>query len=503
MADFITQTMNIIWSWPLLILCLGAGVFFSWTTRFVQIRHFANMWRQLFGGKNSTAGISSFQAFSVSLSGRVGVGNIAGVATAIGFGGPSAVFWMWVVAFFGASTAYIESTLGQIYKTQLHGQFRGGPAFYFEKCLGLRWFALLFAVSSVIACGLFLPETQANAVGNAVIEMIGERGHLIATPFGEISEYKLYTLLFILTVLGIIIFGGVKRIATVTQYLVPFMALAYVTMAAVILMAHFRDIPAIFSLIFSDIFNPQAGLGAALGWGVKRGVYSNEAGQGSGPHAAAAAEVDHPAQQGLVQAFSVYIDTLLICTATALMILITQKYNIQGALPDGQFLTQYIDASAKINSADFTQMAVTTTFGQFGNSFVAAAVLLFAFTTILAYYYIAETNVAYLNQFWQLPYALTAIKCLIMLAVSIGFLFGEAAVWGLGDIGVGIMAWQNIIGILLISYLGSPAIKALKDYEKQRKDKLTPLQFNPKALGIQHATFWQTRYNEQQQSKDS
>ncbi|MBU2180663.1 MAG: alanine:cation symporter family protein, partial [Gammaproteobacteria bacterium] len=294
MNEIVNSINNIIWSSALIYLCLGAGLFYSVLTRFAQVRHFKEMWKLMLNNNESDKGISSFQALAVSLSGRVGVGNIAGVAAAIGFGGPGAVFWMWVVAFLGASTAYAESTLGQIYKVEEDGQYRGGPAYYFERCLGWRPLGVLFAISAIIGCGIFLPGVQANAVGNAVTQIFGE-GTMVVTSFGDVGSYKLIALAIILMILAFIIFGGIKRIANFTQIVVPFMALGYIVMALIVVFLNLNKLPGIFSMIFNDAFTAQAGFGAAIGWGVKRGIYSNEAGQGTGPHAAAAAEVDHPA----------------------------------------------------------------------------------------------------------------------------------------------------------------------------------------------------------------
>lgn len=298
MQDLVNTLNGFIWSPALIYLCLGVGVFFSILTRFVQVRHFNEMWRLLLSGQSSAQGISSFQALAVSLSGRVGTGNIAGVAAAIGFGGPGAIFWMWIVAFFGAATAYIESTNAQIYKEEINNTYRGGPAYYIEKALGQKWYAWVFAIATILSCGMLLPMVQSNSIGNA-IEMAFGQGQLIATSFGEFSSAKMYTGLSIVLLLGFIIFGGVKRIAHVTQVIVPFMALSYIIIACIIIGLHIDKLPAIFSMIVTDAFSPMAGAGAAIGWGVKRGIYSNEAGQGTGPHAAAAAEVEHPAQQGL------------------------------------------------------------------------------------------------------------------------------------------------------------------------------------------------------------
>ncbi|PID50365.1 MAG: sodium:alanine symporter [Proteobacteria bacterium] len=506
MESFINTLNNIIWSPALVYLCLAAGLFFSVMTRFAQVRHFFEMWRLLFKGSSSADGISSFQALAVSLSGRVGMGNIAGVAAAIGFGGPGAVFWMWMVAFLGASTAYVESTLGQIYKErgQVTGQYRGGPAYYFEKFFDHKWYAILFgivfAIASIVACGFFLPGVQANGVVNALTQVIGEGSPVDTTVFGTVGMNRMIGLAIILVILGFIIFGGIKRIAHFTQFVVPFMALGYIIMALIIVFANADQVPQLFAMIVNDAFTAQAGFGAAIGWGVKRGVYSNEAGQGTGPHAAAAAEVEHPAQQGLVQAFSVYVDTLFVCSATAFMILITQQYNIQGTLPAGQFLVQNVDAATQISSPAFTQMAVSSVFGNFGQTFIAIAVFFFAFTTILAYYYIAEVNTAYLSRMIGGRMArnttLFLIKVCIMAMVAYGALNSSGFIWGMGDIGVGLMAWLNIIGILVIFFIGRPSILALRDYEAQQKAKVKHFSFDPQKLGIKNAIFWEERIKE-------
>ncbi|MEB6676561.1 MULTISPECIES: alanine/glycine:cation symporter family protein [Acinetobacter] len=488
-AEIVDWLNGIIWSPALIYLCLGAGLFFSILTRFVQIRQLKEMGKLLIKGTSSSQGISSFQALSVSLSGRVGVGNIAGVAAAIGFGGPGAVFWMWVVAFLGASTAYVESTLGQIYKVEYQGQYRGGPAFYFDKGLGQRWLGILFAIAAIISCGLFLPGIQANAVGNAFTQITGQG----AIVFGNVGVYKLVALVVIVTLLSIIIFGGIKRIARFAQFVVPFMALGYIIMALVIVFINIQELPNVIRMIFADAFTPMAGVGAAIGWGVKRGVYSNEAGQGTGPHAAAAAEVQHPAQQGLVQSFSVYVDTLFVCSATAFMILITGMYNVQGTLEAGQFIVQNVSPTVEIGSPAFTQMAVSTVFGGFGQIFVALAVFFFAFTTIIAYYYIAETNITYLSYITKTPSLMFLTKCFIIAAVVYGVISATGYIWGIGDIGVGLMAWINIIGIILTYFIWKPTIKALRDYEKQQKAGVTEFTFDPVKLGIRNATFWEDR----------
>ena len=488
MQEIVATINAYVWSNALIGLCLGAGLFFSILTRFVQVRLFKEMLRLLFSSKESDRGISSFQALAVSLSGRVGTGNIAGVAAAIGFGGPGAVFWMWVVAFLGASTAYVESALGQIYKEEDEGQYRGGPAYYIEKAMGQKWYAWIFAITTIIAVGVLLPGVQSNSIGNAAQLAIG--GESTMQFFGDsVPVTKMVTAIVVVSILGFIIFGGVKRIAHVTQVVVPFMALGYIIMALVIIAMHIDQLPGIATLIVTDAFTPMAGVGAAIGWGVKRGVYSNEAGQGTGPHAAAASEVQHPAQQGLVQAFSVYVDTLFVCSATAFMILITNQYYVAGLTEELSGGT--LGSEVIISSPAFTQLALESVMGGFGKTFVAIALFFFAFTTLLAYYYIAETNAAYIRRTLKIPHELILLKFILMGSVVYGTIRSADLAWAMGDVGVGLMAWLNIIGILILFFMGSPALKALKDYEAQRNAGVTEYTFNPKKLGIKNAKFWE------------
>ncbi len=491
MQDFVNSVNAWVWSPALIYLALGAGLLFSLLTRFVQVRLFREMVSLLFSNKASEQGISSFQALAVSLSGRVGTGNIAGVAAAIGFGGPGAVFWMWVVAFLGASTAYIESALGQIYKEEDDGQYRGGPAYYIEKAMGQKWYAWVFALTTILATGVLLPGVQANAITSSAEVALGQ-GAMIETAIGTMSETKIVTAIAIVIVFGLIIFGGVKRIAAFTQIVVPFMALTYIITACAIIALNITQLPGIIALIVGDAFTPMAAFGAMIGWGVKRGVYSNEAGQGTGPHAAAASEVEHPAQQGLVQAFSVYIDTLFVCSATAFMILITGAYNVVDE-STGAFLIQNISATADPNSPAFTQYALESIVPGVGAPFVAIALFFFAFTTVLAYYYIAETNIAYIRRTVRIPGMMFVLKLVMMGSVFYGAVKTASVAWGLGDIGVGLMAWLNIVGILIIFFMAKPALKTLADYEKQRKAGVERYTFDPDALGIKNADFWTQR----------
>jgi AGCS family alanine or glycine:cation symporter len=353
--------------------------------------------------------------------------------------------------------------------------------------MGQKWYAWIFAISTIIATGMLLPGVQANSISTAAEVALGT-GTIIPTELGDISVTKIVTGTAVVFVLGVIIFGGVKRIAAFTQIVVPFMAIGYIITACVVVALNISKLPDVIALIFTDAFTPMAGMGAAIGWGVKRGIYSNEAGQGTGPHAAAAAEVQHPAQQGLVQAFSVYVDTLFVCSATAFMILITGAYNVHGI--DGAFLIQQLPVELEANSPAYTQFAVDSMMPGVGKPFVAIALFFFAFTTLLAYYYIAETNVAYLKRSIKVPGMILGLKIVLMASVFYGAVRTANLAWGLGDMGVGLMAWLNIIAILILVAMGNPAMKALRDYESQRKLGVTRYTFDPEALGIKNAHFW-------------
>lgn len=472
MEEILNSINGIIWSNALIILCLAVGIYFSIVTRFLQVRYLKDMVKLLFGGKTSGKGVSSFQAFSIAISGRVGTGNIAGVATAIAMGGPGAVFWMWLIAFLGAASAFIEATLGQIYKELKDGQYRGGPAFYIEKGLGIKWYAVVFAVATVLSTAIFLPGVQSNSIAQSVHAAFNVP---VAVTGGIVS-----------LLLALIIFGGVKRIGKVAELVVPFMAGGYILMAVIIIVLNISELPSVVSLIFRSAFNMEATFagvfGSAIAWGVKRGIYSNEAGQGTAPHAAAAAEVSHPAKQGLVQAFSVYVDTLFVCSATAFMILITNKYNVVN--PTGGFLVESLPGIAY--GPAFTQQAVNTHFPSVGGGFVAISLLFFAFTTIMAYYYYAETNLSYLDKKGN-KWMIWALRVLIIVTTFYGSIKTATSAWTLGDIGVGLMAWLNVVAIL---FLQKPALKALKDYKAQKKAGIDPV-FHPAKLGIKNADEWE------------
>ncbi|WP_152352532.1 alanine/glycine:cation symporter family protein [Brachybacterium subflavum] len=492
-ADLISAVDSVIWSTPLVALCLLAGVYFSLRTVFLQVRNIPDMLNQLRHGERSPDGVSSFQSLMMSLAGRVGMGNIGGVATAIAFGGPGAVFWMWAVAFLGASTSFVECTLGQIYKEKDKdtGEYRGGPAYYFEKAYAhtkargfFRGYAIAFAIVTVIAMSFFLPGVQSNGMAVAMNEAWD-------LPVWAVAIAAVILLAFI-------VIGGVKRIANFAVYVVPIMAILYILLALAVFFVNFDQIGHVFGLIFSSAFGANSAfggiLGAAISWGVKRGIYSNEAGQGTGPHAAAAAEVSHPAKQGFVQAFAVYIDTLFVCSATAFIIISTNMYRVfDGADESAPTLYNGDLPTDTAVGPGFVQNGFDTLLPNGGPTFVAVALAFFAFTTIVAYYYMAETNLTYLLRRVRnglLRRALIRIlQALLLVSVAYGAVTTTGAAWSLGDIGVGAMAWLNILGIIVLQV---PALKAYKDYMRQKRQGLDP-EFDPRPLGIRNATFWEDR----------
>lgn len=453
MDNVVSYINKIVWNPALVVLLLGAGLFFSICTRMVQVRRFGLMVRSLFNKRHSTNGISSFEAFCIALSGRVGTGNIVGVATAIAFGGPGSVFWMWVVAFLGASTAFVESTLAQIYNFRHTSGYRGGPFSIYEQGLGKRWLGVIFAIITLIACTLCLTMVQSNGASTTMHN---------AFPVSTLTSGIIMALL-----LGVVIIGGVKRIAKVASIVTPFMALGYIVLALVVVAHHISDVPAVFKSIFTNAFgiNPIAGgiLGSTIAMGVKRGIFSNEAGQGTGAMVSAAADVPDPAQQGLAQAFSVYVDTLFVCTATALMILTSGTYNIIDA--NGNMLLANAPELGN-NYAAFTQNAVDSVFKGFGSQFVSIAMIFFVYSTIMAYYFYSESSIIYLFRGRNPKSEKLVIRILqvvMMASVVYGAVREADVVWQMGDIGVGLMAWGTLISIIL---LYPKAIRALKDYEK-------------------------------------
>ena len=490
MENIINVVNSIVWSNWLVGLCFISGIYFSIRTRFSQIRNLKEMVGLLLGGEKSEQGISSFQGFCTALAGRIGTGNIAGVATAIAWGGPGALFWMWAIAFLGAGSAFAESTLGQLYKEEHDGEYRGGPAYYIEKGLGSTKFskayATLFAIVTVIAIGILLPGVQSNSIAVSIQNGFGISVNITAVA------------LVILT--GIVIFGGIKRIGSAAEFIVPFMGGAYILMAVVIIIANIGDLPRVLALIFKSAFGAEASFGGILGstiaWGVKRGVYSNEAGQGTGPQASSAAEVSHPAKQGFVQAFSVYVDTLFVCSATGFMILMTGCYNTFNEHTQNVMVQNMPQYGIPDIGPVYTQDAINTLIPGFGGAFVAIALFFFAFTTLMAYYYIAEVNLTYLvKKFTGGKSSKLSINCLRIVLLGMtafGCVKSAGLAWTMGDIGVGMMAWLNLIAILILS---KTVFICFNDYEAQMKAGVPrdEISFDPIKLGIKGADFWEQR----------
>ena len=515
MDKIITFLNECIWSWPLVGLCLAAALYFSFGTRFVQVRHLGEMVRLLFkNDRSKRAGISSFQAFALALSGRVGTGNIVGVALAIGFGGPGAIVWMWIIAFLGAGTAYAEACLAQIYKQHHGDQLRGGPAYYIEKGLNCTWLAVIFAITTVLACALCLPPIHSNSIAQSFSATF----HIAPWIVG----------VAVASLIALVVLGGVKRISKVAEIVTPFMAVAYIILSIVVLIVNAPAVPGAFRDMIAAAFGYHQALGgiigAAIAWGVKRGIYSNEAGQGTAPIVAAAAKVDHPVKQGLVQGFSVYVDTLLVCTATAVMLLATNCYNVIS--PTGEYMVKSPVADLGLPGVEYTIAALSTLLHHgWGGIVISITLFFFAFTTVMAYYYYAETNLIYLfskarehrlktqeKYFGKENLALARhrdrkmfdtrknenrliniLRIVFIASVLFGSLKEAGIIWSLGDAGVGMMAWINIIAILLLSPV---AFRALRDYERQQKQGQKPV-FRPKDLGIKNAGYWEN-YDSQQ-----
>ena len=438
------------------------------------------MVKLLFFSKSSDSGISSFQAFMLALSGRVGTGNIAGVATAIALGGPGAVFWMWLIAFLGAGTTFVECSLGQVYKEKIDGVYRGGPAYYILKGLGSKWYAIAFAIITVFSMGLLMPGIQSNAISDA-----------FQTSFSLDKRISAGIVVFFLST---IIFGGVRRIARAAEILTPFMAVGYMLIAVFILLINYQQIPHMFRLIVESAFGLNQALsgvvGAAITMGVKRGIFSNEAGQGTSPHAAAAAEVSHPAVQGMVQAFSVYVDTLFVCSATAFMILITGMYKVFDSAAATTMIIDGMGLPAAMNEYGpvYTQMAVDKHIPGFGSAFVALALFFFAFTTIMSYYFQAETNLYFLIRRKRVSViAINVLRVVFLVATYFTGINEMTLAWNMADIGVGMMAWFNLIAILLLQVV---AQKVFLDYESQLKSGISKPVFRPESLKIKNTKEW-------------
>ena len=439
-TEFINQANYILWTYILVAMLLGCALWFNFKTKFVQFRMIGEMVRLLGDSTAKIDGhekhISSFQAFTISLASRVGTGNLAGVATAITVGGPGAVFWMWIIALLGASSAFVESTLAQLFKVKSKHSYIGGPAYYMEKGLKKRWMGIIFAILFTITFGFAFNSVQSNPI--------------CAAFDSAFNIPPIYMGIGITLLTIIIIFGGVHWIANVSSILVPIMALGYILLALFIVISNITHLPEIFGLIIKSAFGLEqavgGGIGAALMQGIKRGLFSNEAGMGSAPNAAATAHVTHPAKQGFIQALGVFTDTLLICTCTAFIILFSGK-----------------NLNSGLDGIQLTQAALNSQIGNIGSTYIAVAILFFAYSSILGNYYYGEANIRFIT---KRKAVIHIYRILVGGMVFFGSIASLKLVWNLADITMALMAICNLIAIIM---LGKYAFRLLDDYLRQKK----------------------------------
>ena len=461
----LTEINNFLYTYPLLFLLVGTGIWFSLRTRLVQVRFLREAFRVLGEKAEEEDGkkqVSSFQALMISTASRVGTGNIAGIATAIAAGGAGAVFWMWLMAVIGGASAFVESTLAQVYKTKDGKDFRGGPSYYMERALGRRWLGVLFSVLLIICFAYGFNGLQSFNMSSSLEYYIPGYSHTV---------YPVLVGAVLAAATGLVIFGGVHRIGFITSVIVPIMAGGYLLMGLFTVVTRITELPHVFSMIFSQAFDLQAFAGGMAGSavviGIKRGLFSNEAGMGSAPNAAASASVSHPAKQGLVQVISVFIDTLLICSATAMMLLLSGVEGVSG----------------KLDGIPFVQQAISANVGSWGIHFITLSIFAFAFSSLVGNYYYAESNILFIKNNKKLLFVFR-ITCL--LAVFLGAQADFSMMLNIADITMGFMASVNIIAILL---LGNIAVRVLKDYEKQRKEGKNPV-FKAEEAGIENTECW-------------
>ncbi len=454
---FVQVGNDLIWSQYLIGLLITAGIFFTIGSKFVQLRWISEMFRAI-GEKpetleNGKKGISPFQAFAISAGSRVGTGNIAGVATAIVLGGPGAVFWMWIIAFIGAASAFIEATLAQVYKVpDEEGGYRGGPAYYITKGLNQKWLGVVFAVLITVTFAFVFNTVQSNTIAES-----------LKTQY-NVSPIVTGIILAIVT--AIIIFGGVRSIATLSSIIVPVMAIIYIGLVAVILIFNYDQIIPMIATIVKNAFGFEQATGGAVGaavlQGIKRGLFSNEAGMGSAPNAAATAAAPHPVKQGLIQSLGVFFDTMLVCTATAIMIL------LYTGLEFGENAAQGVAV---------TQSALNEHLGSAGGIFLTIAITLFAFSSVIGNYYYGQSNMEFL---WENKTVLFIFRCLVVVLVFVGAVVKTETVWSTADVFMGLMAIVNLVAIIGLSNI---AFAVMNDYQRQRKAGKKPV-FKPEELEI-------------------
>lgn len=456
MLDIFNNINDFLWTYILIVPLIAIGIWFTCKTKFVQFRNFKEMFRLLVD-KNpaditdpNKKPVSSFQTFCISTASRVGTGNLAGIAIAITVGGPGAVFWMWLVALISAASSFIESTLAQLYKEpDGKGSFVGGPAYYMEKALNMKWLGVIFSILITLCFGFVFNSVQSNTISLAL---------------NEAFSFPIPATAVVLTVVtAVIIFGGIKRIAKISEIIVPVMAIAYILIALLVMVLNITKLPGVIGLIFSNAFSFEAFSGGTLGGiiltGVKRGLFSNEAGMGSAPNVAATAEVSHPVKQGLVQTLGVFTDTLLICSCTAFIVLL----GLDGA-----------EGIEGLSGIQLTQRALDSQIGGIGSKFIAICVLMFAFSSIVGNYYYGETNIEFLtsNSLVNRKIYLIIYRAGVALMVLAGALVSMDTVWVLADIFMACMAIINLFAIVL---LGKQAFRLLEDYNRQRKEGKDPV----------------------------
>lgn len=459
--DILTKINNVMYTYILIIMLVGAGVYFTIRTRGVQFRllkdGIKSMMEKAEVDETGKKKVSSFQALMISTASRVGTGNIAGIATAIAAGGPGAVFWMWLMAFIGGASAFVESTLAQIYKVRQNGQYRGGPSYYMERALGKRWLGILFSVLLIICFAYGFNGLQSYNMSSALEYYIKDYSDTVwPMIFG----------LVLAAATGFVIWGGVHRIGFITSVLVPVMATAYILIGLVTMLLNISELPHIFAVILENAFDFKAisgGMaGSAVVIGIKRGLFSNEAGMGSAPNASASADVDHPVKQGLVQIISVFIDTILICSSTAMMLLISGVENLDG-IP-------------------YVQAALSNNVGKWGIHFITISIFAFAFSSLIGNYYYAESNIFFIKNSRSLLFVFR-VTCIV--AIFLGAQADFSLVWNIADVTMGFMAIVNIVAIVLLSNV---AFKTLKNYEQQKKEGKKPV-FYENDIGIT-GTVW-------------
>lgn len=462
MNELITSVNDAVWGYVLIIALVGCGLWFTWRTHFVQFRMIGEMLRVLTDSAVDTVEehvremgpqqrrISSFQAFAVSVATRVGTGNLAGVASAIAIGGPGAVFWMWMIALVGSATAFVESTLAQLFKQKHKDSYIGGPAYYIQQGLHKRWMAVTFAILITCQFGLSNNSIQANTICGAMQEAFGWSPAWVG---------------LVLAALGlIIVFGGIQRIAMVCGVLVPLMALGYLLLAIVIVVMNIELVPHVFKVIVFDAFGIEqvagGGIGTTIMYGVKRGLFSNEAGEGSAPNVAATASTTHPVKQGLIQALGVFTDTLLVCSCTAFIILISGLYSVP-----------------ELNGIALTQAALQSEVGAAGPVFVAIAIFLFAFSSIIGNYYYGEANIRFITPNTTI---MTVYRiCSAGVMVIFGAIASFELVWNIVDFFMAFLTACNLIAIVL---LGRYAFRLLDDYRSQKRQGIKEPTFHRSQL---------------------